>query len=302
MFNFKKHQDYLEAWGNAMATGLMTGRPFSQTTQDHYVYYVTRLLEKHGKLSYETLRDELGSIPVEHFSTKSFIFGASVSFGKYLIGEKALRASFLEQVKKLKPRRHLPAKRLTVKESDLSRVMGVCKRTSDLLIVVLLASTGLRASEACNLRVGDVDFESGKIIVRIGKWGKTRRVGMTDSLQDVLLRYLKERGYVQPDDPLLISKVGTSVERNGLYKRLQKLGRKAGVLVTPHALRRAFVTINVAAGIPLVYLQIACGHTDIKTTRSYCQTSEDEVIEAMKTRFANFSLPPSHAPAPSDHT
>ena len=30
-------------------------------------------------------------------------------------------------------------------------------------------------------------------------------------------------------------------------------------------------------------LQIACGHSDIKTTRSYCQTSEDEVIQAMKT-------------------
>ena len=291
MFHLKKHSDFIEPWRQAMATGLMTGRPFSKNTQDHYMYYITKLLAKYGKLSYDTLRAELGSIPIEHFSTKSFIYGASVSFGKYLIGEKTLQATFLDKVKKLKPKRHLPAKRLTVKDSDLPRLMSVCKKTSDLLIVILLASTGLRASEACHLKVSDVDFESGKMIVRLGKGGKTRRVGMTESLQTILLRSLNERGNVKAEDPLFLSRTNTPIDRNGLYKRLQKLGRKAGVLVTPHALRRAFVTLNVAANIPLVFLQIACGHADIKTTRSYCQTSEDEVIEAMKTRFANFSWP-----------
>jgi hypothetical protein len=35
-------------------------------------------------------------------------------------------------------------------------------------------------------------------------------------------------------------------------------------------------------GRQLVHLQIACGHADITTTRSYCQTSQDEVLEAMR--------------------
>jgi integrase/recombinase XerD len=289
MFNFKKHHDYLEEWQQAMATGLINGRPFSKNTIGHYRYYMGRLLAKYDHISYEMLRDELGSIPVEHFSTKRFIYGATVCFAKYLIGEKILGKSFLEKVKKLKPKRHLPPKRLTVKEADLIRLINTCKKPLDRLIVILLASTGLRATEACSLKIGDLDFEESKIIVRIGKWGKTRRVGMTDGLRNTLIQYLHKRGSVKPDDLLLVGRGGTAIDRNGLYKRLQKLGRKVGVDVTPHALRRAFVTINVAQGVPLVYLQIACGHSDITTTRSYCQTTEDEVIEAMKTKFANFS-------------
>jgi integrase/recombinase XerD len=289
MFRVQKHGDFIAPWKQAMATGLMNGRPFSERTQESYVYYITHLLDRHGKLSYETLRNELGSIPIEHFSTKNFIYNAAVSFGKYLIGEKALNPSFLEQVKKIKPRRHLPPKRLTVSESDVIKLIAACQRPLDRLIVILLVSTGLRASEARSLKISDIDFESGHIIVQVGKWGKTRRVGITDGLGDAIKTYLNERGVYGSDEPLLIGRGGVSLDRKCLYKRLQKLGRKAGVTVTPHALRRAFVTINVANGIPLVYLQIACGHTDIKTTRSYCQTSEDEVIEAMKSRFANFS-------------
>ncbi|MFN7309842.1 MAG: tyrosine-type recombinase/integrase [Vampirovibrionales bacterium] len=52
--------------------------------------------------------------------------------------------------------------------------------------------------------------------------------------------------------------------------------------VTTHAMRRAFVTINANKGRSLVMLQMACGHADIKTTRDYCRTSEQEMVKAMQ--------------------
>jgi len=70
--------------------------------------------------------------------------------------------------------------------------------------------------------------------------------------------------------------------RSGLLQRVERLGQLACVKVSPHALRRAFVTINANKGRPLVILQRSCGHSDIKTTMSYCLTAEQEVIEAMK--------------------
>ncbi len=70
--------------------------------------------------------------------------------------------------------------------------------------------------------------------------------------------------------------------RDGLYVRLRLIGKRVGVVVSPHTLRRAFVTLNANQGRSLVMLQIACGHANINTTRSYCQTSEDEVIAAMQ--------------------
>jgi integrase len=67
-----------------------------------------------------------------------------------------------------------------------------------------------------------------------------------------------------------------------IYNRLKRLGKEAGVTVSPHALRRCFVTLNANKGRPLQMLKHACGHSDIKTTMGYCMTTEQEVIEAMK--------------------
>lgn len=289
MFNFKKHYDYLEQWQKAMTTGLMTGRPFSKHTTANYMAYVSKFLDRYQKVSFANLKDHLSSIPVHQFSKKTQIHRAVTSFAKLLISENALSESFLEKAKTIKPKRHLPPKRLTVKKEDLIYLIQCCKNPLDRLIVILLASTGLRVSEACDLLVEDVDFEARKIHVRKGKWGKPRRVGITDGLLVAFREYMDWRKGLTSDSSLLLNGVGKPISRNGLYRRLKKLERRVDIEVTPHALRRAFVTINVANGIPLVYLQIACGHSDITTTRSYCQTTEDEVIEAMNTRFTNFS-------------
>ncbi|MDX2086067.1 MAG: site-specific integrase [Candidatus Melainabacteria bacterium] len=290
MFNFRKHRDYLDAWGNAMANGLIDGRPFSLETLKKYVGYMTWFLEKHGQLSIKTLVLEMGSIGVEHFAKKNDLYQAAVCFAKYLILEGALPASFMDDLKKrkLKPKRHRPPKRISVKEADIQRLINSCKNKLDRLILILLASTGLRASEACGLTIGDLDFEEDRIVIRLAKWGKTRKVGISPGLKMALEEYLKKRGALSSEAPLLVNGVGVPLDRHGLRKRLYKLGQRVGVIVSPHALRRAFVTINVNHGIPLVHLQIACGHSDIRTTRSYTCTSEDEVVEAMKSRFTNF--------------
>jgi site-specific recombinase XerD len=52
--------------------------------------------------------------------------------------------------------------------------------------------------------------------------------------------------------------------------------------VHPHALRRAYVTINANKGVPLKALQESCGHSDLKTTSDYCRTSKEEALAIMK--------------------
>jgi integrase/recombinase XerD len=289
MFNFKKHRDYLDGWQRAMATGLMTGRPFSKHTSSQYVRYMLPFLQKYGSVSIENLKAELSAVPTDQFSKRNSIFRAVVSFSKYLIQENAMNTSFLEKAKPFKPKRHRPPVRHSVKEGDIQKLIMATKNPLDRLMIILLASTGLRASEACDLRLEDIDFEERRLVVRCGKWGKERKVGIGEGLLLALQNYLRIRPGLKPSDYLLQNTARETLDRNGVYQRLEKIGRRVDVKVTPHALRRAFVTINVRNGVPLVYLQIACGHGEITTTRSYCQTSEDEVIEAMKTSFTNFS-------------
>lgn len=126
----------------------------------------------------------------------------------------------------------------------------------------------------------DINLKQGTLLVRCGKGGKTRRVGLSEPLRGLLSRHQNSEGV---DSKRVFSdRGGQPLTRNGLYQRVERIGKVVGVKVSPHALRRAFVTINANKGRPLQMLQMACGHSDITTTRSYCMTAEQEVIDAMK--------------------
>ncbi|MGE3330328.1 MAG: tyrosine-type recombinase/integrase [Candidatus Melainabacteria bacterium] len=272
------HGLFLEAWIAAMEKGLMTGRPFSPLTVRDYRTSVGAFVTVYVTVSPETLEAALLAIPAMQYGKRFKLYKGVVCFAKYLIRVGALDDSFRVAVKPLFPKRHLPPKRAGLTTEQLERLFAATRTPFQKMAVVLLAGTGLRACEAVALRWGDVDFERGTLTVRRGKGNKTRSLGLGPHLLDVMTahRTASRSEWVFADE------TGTPVSRTSLYGRLRRLGVRAGVEVTPHALRRAFVTLNANKGRPLQMLQIACGHSDIKTTRGYCLTSEAEVIEAMK--------------------
>jgi integrase/recombinase XerD len=274
------HFDYINPWVNAMATGLIAGKPFSPEVIEDYHSYIKTHFKTSQIVSLETLKAGLMKIPVVKFATREHYFKALVCFGKFLIAEGILEDSFLTDSKRYKPRRHLPPKRLTVDEEGLQMLLSACESLYERALLTLLSNTGLRATELCNLKVGDLELDKGYLTVRLGKGNKSRVVGLNQLTVDVLRAYLRT---ITPKQTLaFVNNVGLPLDRNGLYQRLERIGKKSGVKVNPHALRRAFVTINANKGRPLQMLQMACGHSSIKTTMGYCQTSELELIEAMK--------------------
>lgn len=281
MKNFT-HIDLIPIWINYMKAGMIDGRAFSPSTISNYTFYLRYILAKHKTLSEESLKLTLMTIDPERFAVREMVYRAGVCFGKFLIHEKYLNASFLNDVKYLRPRRHKPSKKISLTEQQFLKMFEHCNNLLDKLILVLLFSTGLRASEACRLRLCDINFEEGSIKILCSKWGKSRSVGLSKALQETLREYLKSVEYDNTQDFLLTNKQGEPLTRHGLYKRLKRIGSKAGIDVSPHACRRGFVTENVKKGRPLVYLQIACGHSNITTTRSYCLTTEQEVIDEMQ--------------------
>jgi len=275
------HRPYVEAWHQAIRYGLLNGRPYSDHCVKLYLYQTGWFLDKFQAVSFETLKQGLLSVPIEQFSKRLKLYEALNCFARFLIQEGALEEGFLELAKRVRPRRHLPPKKLTVDAKGLEKLMAVCSTPLDSLLLILLSQTGLRASEAASLKLEDIHLDQGYLVVRLAKWGKTRRVGLTQTAMTAIEAYLKER--VDSGAPYLMTKVNDKpMDRNGILTRIYKLGRKAKIPVSPHALRRAFVTLNANKGRPLVMLQIACGHSNITTTRSYCMTTEDETIEAMQ--------------------
>jgi integrase len=278
----KCHKGLISKWIQALETGVLNGKVFSPRTIETYKLYAEKFFGSHTMLSLHSLKAELVSIPAEHFAKREKIFKALLCFGKYLIQEQTLPESFLEEVKPLTPKRHLPPKKATVDNDALQKLLEACESPLDTLLITLLAHTGLRASEACQVRFSDIELEKAVLTVQCGKGGKTRKVGLAGSVIDAIQTYMQTRVDVGPSAHLFLNRVGKPMDRHGIHQRIQRIARDAGVTAYPHALRRAFVTLNANKGRSLVMLQMACGHSDIATTRSYCLTAEQEVIEAMK--------------------
>lgn len=264
-----------------MRFGLLGGRPFSEVSIKTYLYYGRWFLEQYGELSVDNLKKALLSIPVEHYAKRLKLYQSLTSLAKYMGQENIKTEEYIIQAKKYRPRRHLPERKLTVDQKGVDALLSACESPLEYLLVILLSYTGLRVTEAANLQLDDIDYEKRQLNVRLAKWGKTRRVGLQEKVIEALEGYLAYRPK-SAEEWLLINRNSNRMDRFGIRNRLDRLGERAKVKVTPHALRRAFVTLNANKGRPLVMLQIACGHNDIATTRSYCMTTEDETIEAMQ--------------------
>ena len=125
----------------------------------------------------------------------------------------------------------------------------------DKAILLTLLDTGLRASELCALRIGDVDLKTGKVTIRPGLEGrakgrKGRTVYVGKSARRFLWRYLTEReDGTDPDEPLFIGKYNRPMNRDGLRQLLGSLGEKVQVRKChPHRFRHTFAITYLRSG------------------------------------------------------
>jgi len=113
----------------------------------------------------------------------------------------------------------------------------------DLTFVCLLLDTGLRLSEALNLKLSDIDLSQGFVRV-VGKGSKERFVPIGESVKVVLHRYLMRRMTVtNAGDWLFITTLATRLTKRQAHMRLSLWAKKAGiegVRVSPHSLRFTF--------------------------------------------------------------
>lgn len=289
-------RELIPEWLEWCASGKLTGKPLSPRTVEIYEFYFDYFingLPRHPQkpiFSTNNIRLILGSYPPESYSTKQKIYDSIMSFTKFLIEKEKFTEEKREALKKLRPKRFLPAKRTSLSEAQIACVIDHLDtypkyNSYDLLtlktIFVFLVETGLRAQELCSLKLEDVDIEAKVAYIWLGKGNKNRQVGLNEAVINQLRLYLNERLKLKSNN-FFITKCGNRVTRKALTQRISRLANRVGLDFTCHSLRRSFVTINAGKGKPLNHLRIACGHSDLSTTQNYCMTSVDEVVEAMK--------------------
>ena len=157
----------------------------------------------------------------------------------------------------------------------------------DRALIMILLDTGLRASELCSLRVGDIDQKTGKVEVRHGvgggaKFKKGRVVFLGKSTRRVVWRYLAEREDGEdPEAPLFLGKFNRPMNKDVLRQLIASLGKKAGVKKChPHRFRHTFAITYLRAGGDLFTLQALLGHSSLDMVRRYARIAEIDIQKA----------------------
>ncbi len=166
-------------------------------------------------------------------------------------------------------------------EEEVRRLIDACQEPRDKALIMLMIDTGLRREEVCNLNWADVDISSGLVRVVRGKGGKARSVVVGIHTRRSLLVYRKQVD-PEPGWPLFQTQSGGRLTHNGLRSLLLRVGKRAGIAVSPHALRRTFATLSLRAGMNLLHLQGLLGHSTFEMTRRYVQMIDDDLLEAHK--------------------
>lgn len=164
-------------------------------------------------------------------------------------------------------------------EAMLKIVDGQLQRDRNRLIIYLLLSTGMRASELCNLTRNDVDLRSRTVKV-FGKGRKERLVRIDPTTAKLLARFLAEQKDQGPEARLFLSRYGKPLNRLALYRVIDKLGQDAGITdvrVSPHTFRHTF-SVQFLRAHPgaIFHLMDLLGHTNPMMTRRYSRLAEAE--------------------------
>ena len=154
----------------------------------------------------------------------------------------------------------------------------------DRAILLILLDTGLRASELCSLKIGDVDTAMGKVEVKHGvpggaKGGKGRTVFLGKVTRRAVWRYLADREDRKDlNAPLILGKFGRPMNRDGLRQLIDGLGERANIKKCyPHRFRHTFAITYLRSGGDVFTLQALLGHGSLDMVQHYARIAEVDV-------------------------
>jgi integrase/recombinase XerD len=147
-------------------------------------------------------------------------------------------------------------------------------------LILTLVGTGMRIGEAAQMLIGDV--ERGYSIIR-GKGGLGRIVPLSMDVRRELRRYIRAIPRpVRREEPLwLQSDAKSPLSAAGMTELVRRTSQRAGLRYRPHALRRAYASFALAAGMDSEVLSRLLGHTTGRMLRQYAKLEIDALAEAM---------------------
>ncbi|MFO7871105.1 MAG: tyrosine-type recombinase/integrase [Kiritimatiellia bacterium] len=225
-------------------------------------------------------------------TTQIGILNSLKVFFKYLLKSGKILTNPAESVRLPKEPRKLPGTILTPKEMkkllsqpDTSTVLGFRDRT----MYKVLYSTGLRVGELTGMRVQDLNFNQGSILIPKSKHYKQRYVPLGETACRYLAEYLDRirplllrssaSSATSAVETVLLSRCGGRLDMSGVGLKLHIYARRAGIKkhVTVHTFRHTLATEMLRHGADLRQIQELLGHRQLRSTQVYTHIFKGEL-------------------------
>ncbi len=175
------------------------------------------------------------------------------------------------------------------------RLLAAADNERDRLLVQFMLATGLRLGEVAHVTIDDiVESPSGAYVrVRQGKGRKDRIVPLDTTrnrLSQKLLHYAERSRPKGSDERALFLSFRSGggspkpLTSRGIQIVLYRLGQVTGIHVHPHKFRHTFATRALSAGVDVMALQKALGHTTLAMVSRYVHYQKDDLLEAWRRR------------------
>ncbi|HHT98667.1 MAG TPA: tyrosine-type recombinase/integrase [Acholeplasma sp.] len=239
----------------------------------------------------------LSHLDEQKLSKKSIVrkISALRTFYNFLMLKGYIDINIFDKIETPKVSRRLPK---ILEDDEIMMLFKSINRNTPLgfrnyIILDLLFSSGLRASELCQMEVKDLKLNQRQILIH-GKGSKDRYVPIHLELEKDLRQYLTytrpillAKGPMTNNDYVFINYRGTQLTERGLRVILKKIISDSGETykIHPHMLRHAFATTLLNHGADLRVVQELLGHEHLKSTQVYTHVS----TEVLKEKFAKAS-------------
>lgn len=243
--------------------------------------YLSSLKINYLKVDKDIIREYLKVLGNSNYKSSSInrILSSLKNYYDYLEYKHLIEYNPLKDLNRPKKEKRLPN---FINNNDYEEIIKKSLERTDFigrrntLLLELLYSSGIRISEAINIKIKDINI-SDKSIRILGKGSKMRLVYFGEYAKEYLEEYLKVRN--SSLEYLFLNKNNTPLTRRGAEYIISNLVKTSLLKkkVTPHTFRHSYATEMLNNGADIRSVQELLGHSSLSTTGIYTHVTNEVV-------------------------
>ena len=243
--------------------------------------YLDSLKINYLKVDKDIIREYLKVLGNSNYKSSSInrILSSLKNYYDYLEYKHLIEYNPLKDLNRPKKEKRLPN---FINNNDYEKIIKKSLERTDFigrrntLLLELLYSSGIRISEALNIKIKDINMGDKSIRI-LGKGSKMRIVYFGEYAKEYLEEYLKVRN--SSLEYLFLNKNNTLLTRRGAEYIISNLVKTSLLKkkVTPHTFRHSYATEMLNNGADIRSVQELLGHSSLSTTGIYTHVTNEVV-------------------------